>query len=323
MKISVIVPVYNAEKYLKKCIESVITQTYSDWELLLVDDGSKDASWNIIERYSQSDKRIKGIQQTNAGPGKARNVGIENASGDYVVFLDADDYISGNYFSLLSKYNDSDLIFIDVLQVDENGNKIKEERMSVYQDYDVDKIIRSMMVGKIPWGGVRKVIRRSLLEQHNIKYMDTKIGEEALFSFSAMISAKKIGFLSEEPVYMYVVGHASQSSLLIDDPWGPAIEGYKNYLIETDRYTEYANTLNAFIFTAAVVSIDRMTRIYTGKELYEKVRSRILLCNEQYDCNYGIDKSNMMFKARIFIHCIKMEMGFPIIWASYVKNILH
>ena len=93
MKISVIVPVYNAEKYLKKCLLSVINQTYKDWELILVDDGSTDKSPQIIDNIGKRDARIKVIHQKNAGPGVARNHGLEIAMGDYIVFLDSDDFI--------------------------------------------------------------------------------------------------------------------------------------------------------------------------------------------------------------------------------------
>ncbi len=101
MKISVIVPVYNAEEYLKNCIMSVVRQTYDNWELILVDDGSSDGSLSIADLAAEKDERIRVIHQKNAGPGAARNRGIKEALGDYVVFLDSDDYIDKNYFQLL------------------------------------------------------------------------------------------------------------------------------------------------------------------------------------------------------------------------------
>jgi len=103
MKISVIVPVYNAEKFLNNCIESVVHQSYTNWELLLIDDGSSDSSAEIMKAACKNDARIKEFHQKNAGPGIARNKGIEIATGDYIVFLDADDYIDSEYFALLEK----------------------------------------------------------------------------------------------------------------------------------------------------------------------------------------------------------------------------
>ncbi len=154
MKISVIVPVYNAEEYLKKCIISVVRQTYGNWELILVDDGSSDGSLDIATQAAEKDARIRVIHQKNAGPGAARNRGIKEASGDYVVFLDSDDYIDKNYFQLLVlKARINDVVFIDVCQIDGKGKLLKEEKMSQYKTWTKDRLIRSQMTGKVQWGG--------------------------------------------------------------------------------------------------------------------------------------------------------------------------
>ena len=93
MKISVIVPIYNAEKYLERCIESILSQTYSDFEVILVDDGSTDASLEIAKRYEESSTKVQVFHQENQGSSAARNLGIKNATGDYLSFIDSDDYI--------------------------------------------------------------------------------------------------------------------------------------------------------------------------------------------------------------------------------------
>lgn len=157
MKISVIVPVYNAEEYLKNCIMSVVRQTYGNWELILVDDGSSDGSLSIADLAAEKDERIRVIHQKNAGPGAARNRGIKEASGDYVVFLDSDDYIDKNYFQLLvPKARINDVVFIDVCQIDGKGKLLKEEKMSQYKTWTKDRLIRSQMTGKVQWGGGKK-----------------------------------------------------------------------------------------------------------------------------------------------------------------------
>lgn len=107
--ISIIIPVYNTEKYLRKCIESFLKQSYSDIEILLVDDGSTDSSGSICDEYSNQDKRIRVIHKDNGGPADARNVGIENSSGDLITFFDSDDYADKDYIKYLYdikiKYN--------------------------------------------------------------------------------------------------------------------------------------------------------------------------------------------------------------------------
>ena len=99
--ISVIVPVYNAEKYLKQCIDSVIDQTYTKFELILVDDGSTDACGKICDYYAKLDKRIQVIHKKNGGLSDARNTGVENSNGNWIFFLDSDDYICSETLELL------------------------------------------------------------------------------------------------------------------------------------------------------------------------------------------------------------------------------
>ena len=95
--ISVVIPVYRVEKYLERCVESVINQTYANLEIILIDDGSPDNSGNICDEYAKIDKRIKVIHKKNGGLSDARNVGIENSKGKYITFIDSDYYIEENY----------------------------------------------------------------------------------------------------------------------------------------------------------------------------------------------------------------------------------
>ena len=228
VKISVIVPVYNSEEYLRRCIDSILKQSYELFELIAVDDGSSDNSWKILENYSKQDNRIRIIHQENAGPGKARNRGLDAASGEYVVFVDSDDFIENDYFLKLSKKTE-DVIFIDVNQVDESFELICTEYMSDKREISKDEFIRSQMTGKINWGGVRKAVKRELLEKHNIRYSDHKIGEEAIFSFFIMYYAASFSFI-EGPVYTYINRKGSQSDFKMDDPWGNVAELLKKQI---------------------------------------------------------------------------------------------
>lgn len=112
-KISVIIPVYNAEKYLRKCIESVLNQTFGDFELLLVDDGSPDHSGEICDEYAQKDSRVHVFHKPNGGTANARNYGLDHSQGDYVAFIDNDDYVEptylGDMYSAMTHY-DVDLV---------------------------------------------------------------------------------------------------------------------------------------------------------------------------------------------------------------------
>ena len=128
-KISVIIPVYNTEKYIEKCLESLAEQIMQDFEVIIVNDGSKDNSKDVIKNYMKSSKlNIKYLEKENGGLASARNYGVERASGTYISFLDSDDYLDKNTFSELEKYIDEniDLIKFKMKTVDEKGNIIEK-----------------------------------------------------------------------------------------------------------------------------------------------------------------------------------------------------
>ena len=162
--ISIIVPVYNVEKYLEKCIESIINQNYRNIEIILVDDGSKDNSGNICDKYAEKDSRIKVIHKKNGGLSDARNSGLEVAKGKYVGFVDSDDFIAKDmyeYLFKLMKNNDACISVCNYEKKWENISKKNEEKNFV-KDYDIalnssealkyivdDKILKSYACNKL------------------------------------------------------------------------------------------------------------------------------------------------------------------------------
>ncbi len=226
MLISIIVPVYNSEKYINRCINSIKSQSYADWECILVDDGSSDNSLSILQQFADIDRRFKVFHQNNAGAGAARNFGIERALGSYVVFVDSDDMIKPDYLETLSMHKE-DVVFIDVDAVSENDKVIKKEYISSFRDKSIDDIVRYQMTGTIPWGGVRKAVKLSLLNDNNIRYSNFRIGEEAIYSFQLLIYAQSVGFI-DNPMYMYVLRGDSLSQSIDVDPWGKLVTQYSN-----------------------------------------------------------------------------------------------
>ena len=118
--ISVIVPVYNTEKYLDRCIQSILAQTYTDFELLLIDDGSTDLSGEICDKYAEQDSRVKVFHKENGGVSSARNLGLDKANGDWVTFVDADDWVTTLYLNNLSDNTNSADFVVSI--VGENDN---------------------------------------------------------------------------------------------------------------------------------------------------------------------------------------------------------
>ena len=118
---SVIVPVYNAEKTLQRCVDSILAQTFEDFELILINDGSKDQSGDICDEYAAKDSRVKTVHKTNGGVSSARNAGLRIAQGEYIAFIDSDDYIDNDYL-LGFKHYDADLIISGAKLISINNN---------------------------------------------------------------------------------------------------------------------------------------------------------------------------------------------------------
>lgn len=161
MELSIIVPVYNVEKYLSKCIESILSQTFTDFELILIDDGSPDNCGKIIDSYAEKDSRIVAIHQKNKGVSAARNAGLRIAKGKYIGFVDPDDYIDADMYSkmiALAKKNGSEIVCCGVSDVDEYG-KVSSHKIDLpeimnrtdflYHLYDVPRSLGGAVWNKV------------------------------------------------------------------------------------------------------------------------------------------------------------------------------
>ena len=196
-KISVIVPVYNVEKYLRRCVDSIINQTYSNIEIILVDDGSLDSSPQICEDLAEEDSRIVVIHQTNSGLAGARNTGINAASGDYIGFVDSDDWIENDTYEhcmdLINKY-EADIV---QFQLGYAFNEIfkfekKKERIEVIKGKEIlQHYMYCTTTGK---GGDYSVciclFKNELL--HDIRFREGKINEDVDFKYKAFSNAKTL-----------------------------------------------------------------------------------------------------------------------------------
>lgn len=197
--ITIIIPIYRAEKFLPRCIDSVISQKYPHWELVLVDDGSPDNSGTICDEYAIKDSRIRVIHQENAGASTARNIGINAAQGDYICFIDADDYVSPEYLSSMYEEmgNEVDLIFqgITHLQGDKqtqlifNGKKVYslDASCNFFDEYNLFRFC----------GSYCKLFRREIIEKYYIRYSKRIIcAEDYDFLLRYLVYCNKMKVLS-------------------------------------------------------------------------------------------------------------------------------
>ena len=201
IKISIIVPVYNGEKYFAECIQSILDQSFADIEIIVINDGSTDGSLSLIERYAQNDSRIVVINQKNKGVSAARNAGLSKARGDYIMFVDADDYIARK---------DALELLIDFAK--ENGNpdvvcfrRVGDTRgrkaPSGYSKLN-DSIIGRMIVDETINTLWDKLYKKSIIKENSIKFpVGIRMAEDLLFNVQYFCEAKTIGFFDEELYY--------------------------------------------------------------------------------------------------------------------------
>ncbi len=197
VKVSIIVPLYNAEKFAKRCIESVLMQTFCNYELILIDDGSKDKTGTICDQYAADNTHIKVIHKKNGGVSSARNEGLNIAQGEWITFLDADDWIEPNFLSVADKnsYNTIDWIFCQWRTIWDDGrpNEINDiEKESEYKTReDIINLwnkIANIDICRCPWG---KFFRRSIIEDNNIRFdQNLTYGEDTVFNYQFLIKIK-------------------------------------------------------------------------------------------------------------------------------------
>ena len=210
MRFSIIIPIYNVEKYLQRCLNSILNQTYQDYEMILIDDGSTDGSGKICDEYAKKYNKINVIHQQNQGLSGARNTGLNVAKGEWVIFVDSEDWIESNMLQTLNKYIEMDhaeLYVFNGQTVDENeeilatllftlkdgSHKLRseKEKFNYYSN--------TLLLYKIGWEVWSRIYRRDLITKYNLYFVPTKeiFAEDYLFTFQYMLYVQKIGFINQ------------------------------------------------------------------------------------------------------------------------------
>lgn len=210
--VSVIIPIYDAEQFIDRMIESVLSQSYSYFELILVDDGSRDSSLEICRKKEKKDKRIKIIEQKNSGVSVARNTGIEAAKGKYLLFVDSDDYIESNMIEMIISHsaNEDDLTICGYYIHDmERNNAISLSASNkVYRELEIDELGTNFWhfyaegLTNSPWN---KLYVASIIKDNKIFFpSDIKMGEDLVFNLKYFSKIKKIKIINEY-LYHYIL----------------------------------------------------------------------------------------------------------------------
>lgn len=252
--ISIIVPIYNVEKYLGKCVESILNQDYQNIEVILVDDGTKDNSGKIADRKAEKDKRVKVIHQKNSGVSAARNAGIEKAQGKYVCFVDADDYVMSDFISYyyhLIKQNKADIALTPFpRKFNETSIYHQEQSKEDYIEiWNGQRAAKEMLYYNLVIASWNKMISKDLLDKYQIRFnTNLAYGEGFKFSIDCFQRAEKV-VVGHRKVYCYRVDNPSSAmtkfNMKLVDGSLESQEEIKNSLVQkTDellKACKYAN----------------------------------------------------------------------------------
>lgn len=275
-KVSIIVPVYNVEKYLERCLDSIINQTFKDIEVIALNNGSTDNSLNILLEYAEKDKRIKVIDNYNLGVSEARNIGIREANGKYIVFVDSDDWIDKNMIEVLHSNivkNDSDLVMCTYVREFSNHSKEKVfnlPEINIYTDNEVKSQLLRKLIGPIgselanpeyldalgtAWA---KMYKTSILKEKNLRFVDLNeigSGEDTLFNIYVLNELKKV-ILLNKPMYHYWRGNENSITSRYIPNFIEKRRNYfkyiRNFIKENEFGSEYEKALNNRICTSVL-----------------------------------------------------------------------
>lgn len=318
-KISVIIPVFQSEKYISKCIESIVNQTYDNWELLLVDDGSTDNSGIICDEYANMEPRIKVFHKKNEGVSSARNMGLDEAQGDWICFVDSDDYVAANYlkdFKLRDavKYN-SCLVSQNIIQF--YPKQEKEIEMFKYDDdvleikNDISKIKElNILMNGCP---VAKLFNKKIIDKYNLRFdTNLSLNEDHLFVMTYLLYIDYL-ILVNKTNYRYLYDFSVPSLTKITHPSSESIKAaYALYDVYEKFINKYLLNIkdweNCSAFFGPAQLIRASKDCFCEKNSYYKQKEVFEISHMIINKNISLNTSDIYSK--FFIALISRKYGF-------------
>ena len=309
-KLSIIIPVYNVEKYLKECLDSVCNQTLKDIEIICINDGSTDNSLSILKNYAQKDTRIKIISKENEGQASARNLGIKKSSGEYVAFVDSDDFIEPSMFEKLytkAKNNDLDIVMCKIATYDNQTEEIKYNvwyyMLGVFKDFEKDIFNHkdtkefTCNIAVTPYN---KIYKNSLLKDNNILFPEGLIFEDEKFFFDTYLRAKKVSIVDEFLYYYRVNRKGSTVDISKENDYSDIVcisKQIRNTFKKTGDYEEYKFLLNNRLIHLQLSRFTQTSPKYKNKffnliksDLEDTLSDKDILNNLDSDVKFRVSK---------------------------------
>lgn len=285
MRVSIVIPVYNASVYLRETLESIINQTYKDLEIICVDDGSTDNSLQILESFQQNDSRIRILTQKNQYAGAARNAGLSEATGEYIMFLDSDDIFEKNMVRYLvrkaKKYN-PDIIVFGYWRFSDNKRKRQPVRNLYQNRLNVSAIeIKDTLYQKcrtMPWD---KFIRLDFVRQTGFQYKQTRVNNDIYFNQMIVSEAQRIYFSKKRFVNYRVDNQRSLQGNLNKYPteFVSAFSDVKTELINRGNYNRFRSSFSKRIIDDIVTHLQRIQSYEEFKMIVESLAKSNLIEN--------------------------------------------
>lgn len=319
--ISLVVPIYKVEKYLKRCIESILNQTYKNLEIILVDDGSPDNCGKMCDEYAKKDERIVVIHKENGGLSSARNAGLERAKGKYVLFVDSDDFLVENGVEIVSKKaleKEYDLICFNYYNYLENGISYEMDNVSKYADIEYDK--KFMLSQLTAWSRAYKI---SFLKQNNLLFKEKIIYEDLAFVPSLINYTKNIGYVNEFLYYYTIRENSIMTSKVFNinrDDKFIALETLEKTFEINKSFEKYKKEIEYIHIKHLLVAYSSELLKYQRKIYVSRIKKAFEIMNEKYPSweknEYyknekkstkiflGFMKSNLYFLGKIFCYTI-------------------
>lgn len=292
-KVSIIVPVYNVEKYIGQCIDSIIKQNYTNIEIILVDDGSQDNSGKICDDYAKKDNRIRVIHKKNGGVSSARNVGIQEANAKYITFVDSDDYIAENYIEELYyeiKNKNTDISICGTIDIDENGKYINKSigyENKINSSEALKELLNEKYYKSVVWA---KMYKKEVIE--NIKFNEnTIIAEDLEFLFKTICEANSVGVNTKKNIYYYRLRENSASTNEYNENWQKEIEICKDIIdyAMINRQDIVLNAIRRYVRINCTCMEKILKYTKNDNKNYNNLKDNIKPYLKKYILNYEVD----------------------------------
>lgn len=273
--VSIIVPCYNAEKYIETCLSSVILQDYENWECILINDGSKDNTLKLLTNFEVKDQRFRLLTQENLGLSATRNKGIDNANGDFLFFLDSDDVLSNDAIStLVSSVENNDIVTGITVTSKINGENIfkishlypPKEGNITFKNDKFEVLITAMESALTPVAQNR-LYRREFINKNNLRFKNRILHEDELWFFETMFLARNVKFIDKE-TYFYRMDNSDSITKNIGD------KNLNSYLeiLETILEKYYINNSDDHIKAVAARYLQYLKKIIIDFAIREKIK---------------------------------------------------